>query len=284
MNDSEENAPRVAEAPSGVHKLLNQHGYGFQYAVLQEARRLSGSNESDWVFDVAEFPVSVRGADTRVDFILRHRERPLYIVAECKRANPALSNWCFFKAPFVRRNRSDEAVFVEQLSWGPDQAMRSNVTALAYTSEAYHIGLEAKSSAPGEEVTRGRGAIDEAATQVVRGVNGLIENFGRSAVGAGASKFLIPVVFTTARLWVSNADLSKADLATGELRANQVSLIPKAWLAYQFPASEGLKHEVARRLPLDDDLGRILDAEYLRTVQIVHPSGIAALFRHLSHV
>ena len=92
---------------------LNQHGYGFQYSVLQTAWTFEQSNNSSFVFEVAEFPVEVQNAGTRIDFILRrskpnirisNSERPLFLVAECKRANPALADWCFVRAPFTKRN------------------------------------------------------------------------------------------------------------------------------------------------------------------------------------
>lgn len=54
----------------GLRKVLNTHGYGFQYAVLRKAFWLCASTKSKWVFEAAEFPVTVGGFDTRIDFIL----------------------------------------------------------------------------------------------------------------------------------------------------------------------------------------------------------------------
>jgi hypothetical protein len=275
----------VTVGPTGFHKLLNQHGHGFHFAVLREVQRLFDGRQSRWVFEVAEFPVSVRGADTRVDFVLRHPDRPFYIVGECKRANPALANWCFVHAPYTRRDQRQEGIYVDRLSWRDNRSMNPvEVAEIAYTSEAYHVALEAKTGAPGDAVGRGRGEIDEAATQVLRGVNGLIETFARAKVPANDEKFLIPVVFTTARLWVTDADLAAADLRTGNLREDQVSLLPKLWVAYQFPTSESLKHEVARRFPLHPDLSKALASEYVRTVQFVAPDGIPQYLSYLSNL
>jgi hypothetical protein len=181
-------------APTGFHKLLNQHGHGFHYAVLREVQRLFEEHQSGWVFEVAEFPVSVKGVDTRVDLVLRHPNRPFYIVGECKRANPALSNWCFVRAPYTRRDHRQEGIYVDKLSWRDTRSMNTvEVANIAYTSEAYHIALEAKTGALGDPAGRGRGEIDDAATQVLRGVNGLIEAFARAKVPANDEKFLIPV-------------------------------------------------------------------------------------------
>jgi hypothetical protein len=50
---------------------LNQHGYGFQYRILQAAWDFASSNISSFAFEVAEFPVEVQSYGTRVDFVLR---------------------------------------------------------------------------------------------------------------------------------------------------------------------------------------------------------------------
>ena len=42
-------------------KVLNRHGYGFHYRVMDEAGRLYDSQRSRWLFAVSEFPVTVRG-------------------------------------------------------------------------------------------------------------------------------------------------------------------------------------------------------------------------------
>jgi hypothetical protein len=82
----------------GFQNVLNSHGYGFQYSVLKEVARLAYEVRSaSWIPKVPEFPVEVQGHDTRIDFILKHARLPFYLVAECKRANPSLANWCFAK-------------------------------------------------------------------------------------------------------------------------------------------------------------------------------------------
>ena len=87
MNAQEGNQrQKIAHA---LRKVLNRHGYGFHYSVLQ---RIGGLRRSGWRFEVAEMPVEVQGMSTRIDFILRRFNTHLYLLAECKRVNPALSN------------------------------------------------------------------------------------------------------------------------------------------------------------------------------------------------
>lgn len=264
-------------------KLLGQHGYGLQYAVLRELERASREEQLRWVFEVAEFPVSVRGRDTRVDFVLRHVDKPLYVVVECKRANPALSDWCFLRAPYTYRDQRREGVFVDRMTWEDNRRLRFvEVAELLYTSDAYHIGLELKTNAAGDDVGRGRGELDHAATQVMLGVNGLIESFARSKVRANSQRYLIPIVVTTANLWGSDTDLAAADLETSVISRERISLLPKTWIAYQYPTSESIKHETARRFPLSPDLVATFAGEYLRTVQFVRPQHLPGLLRLIS--
>src|SRR5688572_27695191 len=58
---------------------LNRHGHAFQAAVLEEARRLYDNGDSQFVLDVAEFPVQIRNAATRIDLVLRHRRRDVLL-------------------------------------------------------------------------------------------------------------------------------------------------------------------------------------------------------------
>src|SRR6266567_54840 len=94
---------------AGFAKALNRHGYGFQYAVLKRLEDLRDNKRSSLIFEAAEFPVEAKGQHTRIDFVLRHVSdfpRPLFVTAECKRANPSHSNWCFVKAPIISRNKT----------------------------------------------------------------------------------------------------------------------------------------------------------------------------------
>ena len=73
------------------HKNLNRHGYGFHYRVLHEVERLYNERKSYWRFEAAEFPVEVQGHGTRIDFVLSSNSKSIYLLAECKRADPALN-------------------------------------------------------------------------------------------------------------------------------------------------------------------------------------------------
>src|SRR5438067_1519637 len=106
----------LAEVAGGFERVLNRHGYGFQYAVLRKARLLFEKKQSVWRFEVSEFPVTTQHDSTRIDFVLKagSKETPILMIVECKRANPALANWCFIHAPAVHARQLDGRFILER--------------------------------------------------------------------------------------------------------------------------------------------------------------------------
>ncbi|HKC63631.1 MAG TPA: hypothetical protein VKB86_08335, partial [Pyrinomonadaceae bacterium] len=218
-HQNEEHELQVKKTFSDV---LNRHGYGFQYSVLNLANKLFIARNSSWLFQAVEFPVEVKGYSTRIDFILKRKSEPtFFLLAECKRANPALSNWCFVRAPYIHRNHSDgyEPVIMEHAQSG----YAASVTAYAKERpSAYnpcHIGLEVRSNAKGDTQGESGKAIEDAASQVLRGLNGMVEllSKNRHILSNWKRADFLPVIFTTAQLWLSNAELSSADIQTGKV-------------------------------------------------------------------
>jgi hypothetical protein len=123
---------------AGFRKALDSHGYGFQYAVLNEARKCAERSASTWVFEVSEFPVRVTSGSTRIDFVLKQRGTRSYLVGECKRSNPALMNWCFARAPYVSRNSVTNPYMIDRARHFQG-GVRAEGLALTYPDEAYHI-------------------------------------------------------------------------------------------------------------------------------------------------
>ncbi|HEV7743891.1 MAG TPA: hypothetical protein VGO56_02740 [Pyrinomonadaceae bacterium] len=240
---------------NSFQKALNRHGYGFQFSVLEIAERLAkkvDENErSLWKFLFSEVPVEVQGSGTRIDFILSrsrfNSSSPFfYLICECKRANPALSNWCFVRAPRVRRNQPKgiDSLLIETViqpnGVAPFKIIASNDHPLR---DAYHLGVEVRAAKPGDKNGESGRAIEDAVTQVLRGLNGYLGALSQNnQLVEGTLTYLLPVIFTTAQLWVSSADLGQADLTTGDINLSQDEFRPVPWLWYQYHMSPGLKH------------------------------------------
>lgn len=259
---------------------VNADGYGFQFAVVKAAERLFDENKSPWRFPVTEFPVEVRGCQTRIDIIFRHRRPGLWLICECKRANPALRDWCFLKAPYTNRGTLAGQVYADCLVWsGSGPAPSVQVSRLHSSDRIYHLAAEIKGKEKGESSGSGRGAIEEAVAQALRGQNGLVQFLSshERANSLGVVK-LLPVVITTANLWASNADIANADLATGKLDKAGEQLNPIDWLWYHYPQSPGLKHTLTTSPSEGDDdvLIEALYSEFVRPVAVVSASGLPA--------
>jgi hypothetical protein len=265
----------------GLRKVLNTHGYGFHYTVLRKAYELYANRKSQWFFEAAEFPVSVGGFDTRIDFILRSQDSSniywdCFLIAECKRVNPALSNWCFVRAPYVRRNHS-ERIILEKLRYSdPNFPLAAGEPVFSHIEDTYHIGLEVSSGAKGDSLGKGRGQIEEAATQVCKHLNGIAEEFrrrGEDFPRIGESIHFLPVIFTTAQIWTSEIDLGMADLQTGDFELKDIHAKKKGWIWLQYHLSPGIKHSLGS-YKSPKGLGEVLAHEYIRTIAVVTASGI----------
>jgi hypothetical protein len=263
---------------------LNRQGYPFQYAVIRRADELWNQRCSRWVFEASEFPVEVQGYHTRIDFVLSQysesQKGPFrFLIAECKRANPALHDWLFARAPYVRRGGPSIDILVEFVR-REGRDLTASLGRLDGSKNIYHVAVEVKGAGKGDSSGSGRGAIEGAATQVLRGLNGLIEFFSRKPRYApdNSTVIFIPVIFTAAKIWATDVDISAADVAKGQVALDSADVSEKPWLWLQYHVSPGLKHTVDLQLPTDErvktDLGHLLEIEYARAIAVVGPNGI----------
>ena len=81
------------------------------------------------------------------------------------------------------------------------------------------------------------------------------------------------MIFTTAELWTSSADISNADLTDGRLEAEDVDARPVEWLWFVHNRSPHLLADV-REQRTETDLASTLRQEFSRAVAIVGPDGL----------
>ena len=70
------------------------------------------------------------------------------MICECKRANPASSNWCFIKAPFIARNysRASDPLVFESVAQ-TNGILRTYATSYDMTRDGYHVALPIRTEA-----------------------------------------------------------------------------------------------------------------------------------------
>ncbi len=262
------------ELPKRFLDELNCHGHSFQRTMLRTIVEYNiGWDAIPW-----EFPVQVSGRDGRIDFIIWRRggfeSDPRYLlVCETKRVNPALGDWCFAGVP-DRDHRFSKGCYVETIR--PGQPMETQLNRLCEPEHVYEIGIELKTNRKGDPVWKsGRGAIEEAANQVLRGMNGLID-FMQSEPEIWKHEQeirLVPVIITTAKLWTTDADLGSADPESGNLSKEGFSVEQRNQLWLHYPQSPSLRPS---SLPAEKarKLADVLFHRFVRRIAVVSVPGI----------
>lgn len=250
MENSESHS---AAAPDGDPRkayvdYANMGGIAFQAAVVRKLRELGAEGKTRWSVEATELPVEVRGRPFHVDILLKHADRERYLVVECKRAQPRFSTWAF--APATKETAGDSAL-VETIQGGPYLACRSfgvKDYTLRWCPQAMN-GVELKTrSEKGDECAidkSGRGAIQHAIDQSLRGVNGLVNKLAPIIQHRryDSSPRAIPLVVTTARLWLVSVDLASANLHDGNLLYGSELSTEASFLGLRQHQSHDLKHD-----------------------------------------
>jgi hypothetical protein len=282
----------AVDLPAALREHLTKHGHAFHARVIDEIRRLHIEHRTVWRPEVYEFPAQVQGRDTRIDCILTAPERDdrFWVLAECKRMDPALKDWCFYRMPFIREGHRERYVaeLVETSAKAPFDAKPGDLfigvppylAARAVDLKKfhpddpyYHLGVEIKGDERGDGTGSGRSAIEGAVGQVLIGANGLVETMRIYNQLAGErGRVLIPVIFTTANLWGSSVDLRQTELASGKIDS-MPDLKPLKHLFLQYHQSPGLMHGAPS--PTVNHLSEALAQNSIRTIAIVNVEGIA---------
>ncbi len=267
-------------------KALNQHGYSFHQRVIAETANINDSHKGGWSLFGVELPVSVGDKITRIDFVLQYFQQfdsMWLMIAECKRVNPAFGTWCFAKGSYHRPYflKNTKMMEVLRISETIDSGGYRGDT----SDSVYDIGFELKSNSTGDSypVSNDKDALEKACSQAILGMNGLLnaiqkDSILRKSLGNIKQITIVPVVFTTAKLLASEAELKSSDLLSGELKGTP-AVVEKDWLYYQYSQSPNIKHQLDNNKEKMDTWENIIAHEYIRTVAIVNASGIKNFLR-----
>lgn len=268
----------------GFRKALSRHGYGFHFAVMERIREVVNELRLSWTVEGSEIPVQVQGKDTHVDFVLRQLDGSAIIVAECKRANPALAYWCFARSSdYGSPDGRQGAPQIERLLLNDTHSVDPVElrTLKASGSGLYQVGIEVKTGISGDPAGSDKDAIANAVTQVFRGANGLANLIRKNPRFLRESRAadIYPVVFTTAELFTTEQELHTADLLTGAMPTLS-DFQKRDWVWYQHNVSHSLLSDVRGRFIAESqpDIRRMLLAAHVRGAAVVSASGIKAFF------
>ena len=271
-----------------LRRVLNSEGYGFQSAILKKC-----INETNWHDGVDEFPVELHDSAVHVDFILGYHTDLL--VAECKRVDGW--TWAFARGNSATSGSWGARPVVDYLAkvTAVDSPLRGQIqqqprSLAALGGSPYNVSVEMKArhKTVGDQPAKARPrSLDSAVTQVLRARGGLLSLIAKRNAADHIAGAVVPVIFTTATLLVTEVDLSDADLADGRLASVEAKAVDALWFNYRLPKL--LRPEIPIALGQNQGyyssniarLQRSIDREMSRSIGIVRPEGVTAFLNSL---
>jgi len=250
-------------APSEkIREILNFSGYPFQHHCADRISRLEQyqiSAEVPFTYPPTNGPLL--GVHGTMDLLAARPDSKnrllVCFVIECKKANDKIKNWILLPnkqqsprwstfiisrlPPGEREQLSvTRGVTFPELGYGKsgqyDYCVNGIEVNTALTSANQDKGEKIYN--PLKQVAHGVRAFESAHPKVVEG----IEYFRESK---HQERFYIPVVITTANLYVIDFPLDK--VTQGEVPAGDLSLgDAKKWISYEFPLPDYLSYEIDR--------------------------------------
>lgn len=285
--DDRESRLIAARAKSFLSEL-NKHGHGFAAKVLAECHGhqqvVEHWSKSEWLARSREYPVALAGRDFHIDGLLQLRVASAtpamrYAVLECKRVDPALKDWCFIRAESATQSEElNFDIYTIAKTSPPVVAVSAGATYPGHTNriphQVAHLGMELKGGEHGNSLGK---TLDDAVTQVVRGASGLAEQL-QSTGTPGERVTIMPIIVTTASLFVANRVLEDAELQTGNLP--DLELTPVDWLWYVQHVSASLLPAARPQIDVSgeyDAFGQWLRHRHRRTILVSSVKGLPAV-------
>lgn len=266
-----------------LRNQINTHGYALPQRLAEIIRQLAiGGDMFPWQFQATEFPIEARNNSSRIDIVLKAKASDIFLLIECKRINPAISNWCFVKNKYNKSLNTQQHFVAENIEFMPTHNhnivnMKGKGKEILFDTnhKTYNLGFEIKSSAKGDPQGKARNEdLEKSLEQACRGMNGMIELFAKEWFSSNLevhNAMLIPVVVTTADLFGTDVDLSKSILETGNYE-DSIGLTQEEWVYFQYHQTPGIKHKYYNYPTEPESVADILYREYTRTIPIVNAS------------
>ncbi len=271
---------------------LNEHGFLFEEKCASVLSK--NSSQIKWTVLSREFPVSVNSHDTRIDLVLRDdlsTESIIYAVIECKRVNPNRAHWLFGNPNNAENNAASFINLSSQHDRSGNYRTLYSLRQLSCSKVTSYIvdnwWLEQRTYENKRVISPN--PIESTLLQVNLGVTGLGRELELqwSKTFPKQSVLFIPVILTTAPLFIASYDVEDVDLTTGDISVNKVNFGPAAeipqqanWLLVNYSAGRSTSpaglHEASRSYDLKE-----LEQYYKRAIFVVNSEHIAEFFAKL---
>ncbi len=162
----------------------------------------------------------------------------VFLPTECKKADPKLKHWVF--EPHRPTGLRDMPYFMFTKGGENSFTQGYNLPNLGYNAYGDY-----ENCVNVFEFSEDKGAISRNADKTLRAyfaikqaneaVPGIVEKIPSLSHQPEAKNFVIPIVVTTANLWITQYDPQDISKATGEIDTAKLDLVQRDWLLYQYP-------------------------------------------------
>lgn len=225
---------------------LEEHGFLFQKRCVDEITY----DQKRFSLESEDYAVSVGGEETTVDFILSAPGSlgKFYLVFECKRANPDYVSWVF---PKPKDPLEPTARFLGTklfaIASGNIICLRLQTVLIDILdpnkTPIVNCGLEVSLNPGRQQRSSNATTIYSACQQALTGIGGLAVEHKKYMYHERSElpHFYVPVVITTADLYVTSYHRYEVDLRTGNLSAEKANTSPVDWVVLDWPVREPLQ-------------------------------------------
>ena len=280
-----------------ILKQVNSTGFLLQERCLHDIRAMDDPDGYRFYADLEEpftFPGSTEATkgdpgavDVRaVSYGITPSHQPIVYIVECKRSLPGESYWVFF----TKKEQYESPIFYQykiappiadghSLKWHPSTNTNISFPSLNIRMPVdfnlAYSGIELNEKFEGTNVTDGE-KMNKPMRQVIRGTLATTDNkqfretVGRRIDSGFESILFMPVVVTTAQLYLADYQREHIDLSTGTIVTRKVEFRPVNVAAFQFPLPDyyhqfaGPRHPDEGRKPRPDFLTvMVVNAAYL---------------------
>jgi hypothetical protein len=164
----------------------------------------------------------------------------LILPAECKKADPKLKHWVF--EPHRPAGIHDMPYFMFTKDGENSFTQGYNLPNLGFNTYGDY-----ENCVNVFEFSEDKGALYKGSDKMLRpyfaikqaneAVPGIVEKIPSLSRRPAAKNFVIPIVVTTANLWVTQYDPQDISKATGAIDAAKLDLVQKDWLLYHYPVA-----------------------------------------------
>lgn len=234
-------------------RILNETGFFFQMRVAKEV---------DDVFDIVkeEIPFEHNRQTSKLDALaeISNDHFRAFIFIEAKRHSHDFNSWIFFRPERTRKppppyilafgvfkpSEIVDGFYASSVSNKSGAALNLALVPYQFSKlgslEVGYIGIEVKLSESKHRLQD----LTEVSKDVVIATHGMAMEIEKRAPKDKRIReevhFFIPVIVTTAKLFLAGADLSKVALSDGKISQDGLNLQEVPWLVYEFPLTAEL--------------------------------------------